>query len=757
MARLLFLVCSAAFLAGHGVSGTASELASLVQPAVRGSLLARLSDALPAVNASCQCSQQTRHVVRAALDGHLWALKWVDASARLPAGLLSGNVNQLGDYDECLGLDLLVDAWPDYKADCPSSGVARPAYCLASVALDVPDENPALAEISRLLHSHTPFRSSFNDIGHRVPRFSAAYLGVCAPAACSGEELRAAMEYVLNTATAAAAAKGLAFRASVPPEMCRAQGQQEPADSFGAWLARCALWWTVAAVAVATFIDVVCLDKEGPAALLRIVHCVSARRNWQRMTSTAGDKDGEVAVLNGVRGINALGLLVAHKSVAMLYQPYANRTAAVAVLGRPWSVIGRVAILYTDCFILLSGALAARSLLRQLDRTGSVNILRRMLDRYVRLTPLLVALMVLCTLLLPGLGGGPMWGMVVTPHAALCRQHWWRNVLYVHNLYGFEEMCLTHTHQLGIDMQLFAVAPLLVYPVWRWPRLGAGLLAALAAWSTALRHGVVLDNKLSTIVYFGVPVSDMFRTANLSYILPTHRLTVYVMGVALGYALHRVPESFRFSRAWATLGWLVFVPLGLLPVLGPYETGTPEYRYDAGAAALYAAFAPILWSAFVCWGTLACARDAGGLLQRLVSWRGWSVFAKFAFALYLTQFPVFFYNVGTTKHVDYYNIRHLLNIGEFAVIFAASIVLSLTFEMPFLELWKLFTKERKDASRMEHSKQNGKGNLVQNGNGVLKQNGNVILTQNGNGALKHNGNGVPRNENYTSTSKRKAA
>lgn len=40
----------------------------------------------------------------------------------------------------------------------------------------------------------------------------------------------------------------------------------------------------------------------------------------------------------------------------------------------------------------------------------------------------------------------------------------------------------------------------------------------------------------------------MFRTATLSYILPTHRLTVYIMGVALGYVLHRVPESFRFSK-----------------------------------------------------------------------------------------------------------------------------------------------------------------------------------------------------------------
>lgn len=33
-----------------------------------------------------------------------------------------------------------------------------------------------------------------------------------------------------------------------------------------------------------------------------------------------------------------------------------------------------------------------------------------------------------------------MWGMVIDPHAALCRRHWWRNMLYIHNYFGFEDM-----------------------------------------------------------------------------------------------------------------------------------------------------------------------------------------------------------------------------------------------------------------------------------------------------------------------------
>ena len=59
-----------------------------------------------------------------------------------------------------------------------------------------------------------------------------------------------------------------------------------------------------------------------------------------------------------------------------------------------------------------------------------------------RLTPSLAGLIVFCTLILPGLGGGPMWGLVIEPHATLCRQYWWRNMLYIHNYFGFENMVI---------------------------------------------------------------------------------------------------------------------------------------------------------------------------------------------------------------------------------------------------------------------------------------------------------------------------
>ena len=64
--------------------------------------------------------------------------------------------------------------------------------------------------------------------------------------------------------------------------------------------------------------------------------------------------------------------------------------------------------------------------------------------------------------------------------------------------------CLTHTHHLGIDTQLFALSPLFVYMVWRWPRTGLSVLTALAAVSTALRYDVTVSRNLSNYFIFGI-------------------------------------------------------------------------------------------------------------------------------------------------------------------------------------------------------------------------------------------------------------
>lgn len=63
--------------------------------------------------------------------------------------------------------------------------------------------------------------------------------------------------------------------------------------------------------------------------------------------------------------------------------------------------------------------------------------------------------------------------------------------------------CLTHTHHLGIDTQLFIISPVLIMILWKWPKAGSIGLIGLAIFSTVARFYVTVVHQLSNYVFFG--------------------------------------------------------------------------------------------------------------------------------------------------------------------------------------------------------------------------------------------------------------
>ncbi|KAL1455621.1 hypothetical protein WDU94_009703 [Cyamophila willieti] len=391
----------------------------------------------------------------------------------------------------------------------------------------------------------------------------------------------------------------------------------------------------------------------------------------------------DIECIHGVRTLNAIMLLISHKSMALFFNPYINRTQMASNLGKPWTVVARAAsftrirsLCYLDFSLLTLSS-------NNLKEVGKINVVREIVSRCFRLLPTLGALILFCTFILPFLGSGPQWNLVVSHHATICKQNWWRNMLFIHNFFGFKDMCLTHTHHVGIDTQLFFISPLLVYMVWRWPRNGFIALGFFSIISTILRFVVTYNKQLSLFIYFGNPVSKMFDTADYSYILPTHRLTVYAMGIALGYLLRHCGRDFKLKSSHITLGWCMASGFLYQSVIIPSKMGDMNYKYDRLDHANYAAFAPITWCLVFMWFIFLSFTGNAGFLGRLASWRGWMVFTRISYTFYLTQFPLFFYNVGSMRGAQQYSFGLLVNLKENLAIVAASVFLTLAFEMPF--------------------------------------------------------------------------
>nr|CAD7200471.1 unnamed protein product [Timema douglasi] len=149
-------------------------------------------------------------------------------------------------------------------------------------------------------------------------------------------------------------------------------------------------------------------------------------------------------------------------------------------------------------------------------------------------------------------------------------------VLYLSALCAGAVECATHTHQLSLDMQLSLVAPLLVYLLFVSQGWGILLLLTLHVISGALRYYVSVQNNLSMLIYIGITLNQSFRTANMSYTVPSHQATPYLFGIWLGYFLHKndskihIPKVVCHSHPSAVRGHAT--------VAGSTSSGIPSVR-----------------------------------------------------------------------------------------------------------------------------------------------------------------------------------
>lgn len=223
-----------------------------------------------------------------------------------------------------------------------------------------------------------------------------------------------------------------------------------------------------------------------------------------RMIHDVKRSGGEIPILDGIRSLNTFLLLLAHMGIELNYVPTANRVEMNYLLRGPITVPSRACYLNTDAFLMLSGLLISYSLVGRLQRGQKINVLKEIAGRYFRIMPPLAAAMIFAMFIWPHLANGPQWNMIITFQAELCKRTWWRNVLMIQNWFGFENICITNTHHVGTDFELFIVSIFLTIYLFKSPKNGTLLLFTLAAASTAGNFIMTYIKRVNSYVLYGV-------------------------------------------------------------------------------------------------------------------------------------------------------------------------------------------------------------------------------------------------------------
>ncbi|CAG4940144.1 unnamed protein product [Colias eurytheme] len=655
-----------------------------------------------------ECRRHGQILLRQLRGTKLWALNMLDATAKIPSGILQGNGIQLGDFDQCLESRARV------QLETGSVVKVQGKYCLA--VMDVKAEHPTLEVPVDLLQGRNLIKSRVDDPGHFVPRFSTLSWGLCVPSPCNADDV----EIILKDAIKHYNKLGISIRVQVDDNDCHVQ---KKGDWWEEWLEIPTLL-TLAFYAVillivlyATIRDLLddrsvqddnsgeddgkAQDIEATKKSDGFINAFSLTRTMKKLVAPAGSD--EIPSIHGLRAISTIALIAAHKFLPVAHMPYTNRVKMTEMVSSPlWSWY-RVGWVFTDCFLLLSGTLTAY---RTSTKTSALN---KLASRYLRLTPALLAILWFYAYIWDHISIGPRWGSLVTKNAQICQDGWWWNMFYLQNYFGLENMCAPQTHQLALDMQLSFLGSVLVWAIQAdvtGARLAMPCIHLYAAYS---RYTMFRDHRLTMIAYHGVSVKQLYRTGLMSYTSILHRSTSYLIGISLGLALRNPASNNKLINI---LGWVTSSTLWGLVLWAGSDTGSFSYQYNQTFAAQYAALVPLASALGFAWLVYAAHSGYSETLSNVLCSRPLLFISRLSYALYLTQFIVFLTNAATVKTSREFNILTVFEFQEIAAIFLSAIVLTLTLVIPMQSLPNVIFKESKHEEENTESEAKYESNEV---------------------------------------------
>ncbi|XP_067203349.1 nose resistant to fluoxetine protein 6-like [Linepithema humile] len=267
----------------------------------------------------------------------------------------------------------------------------------------------------------------------------------------------------------------------------------------------------------------------------------------------------------------------------------------------------------------------------------------------------------------------------------LCAKYWWRNLLYINNLFDYNTMCMSWTWYLAIDMQFYIIGVVLL------------ILSTIYFYTAVVILGILL---IGTIVLSGyisysyeyVPTLDeMFRLANVLYLPSWIRISSYLVGIIMGYILVKLKRKLILNRQIVILCWCLGSACNIFVLFGLYKR-----HISVLSTAIYIALSKTVWAIGIGWIVIACSTKNGGIIEKILSFKGFIPLSRLTYCAYLIH-PFIIQSINlygeTTRHIDLLPLVNMF-LGYVVISFGCSYILTLMAEMPYISLMQMYTQSR---------------------------------------------------------------
>lgn len=620
---------------------------------------------------------------------NLDVFKVFDVFGKLPSGILNGNRAWLGDYDGCKNL-----------------------------VIQTQDKDIQMNFCAAVLGKGKTYNPS---------SYTTIFVGVCVPKSCNDTETAEVLQILLGKATNVSTQVQTAICDKDKPLETKGYVAIVILSIFGFWLVIGTVYdmyirWRKSmkkafqdglgdenlshnAVNERTGLlgspsksGLKPKEQESSGTIHKLLLSFSAWSNAGKILNTQ-QGEGSLHCLNGIRVISMWWVILGHTFAFIptyLDNPIKGmdiekRFTFQAILNGTFSV---------DSFFFLSGLLVCYLCLKQLKKAGgSINWAMFYVHRYIRLTPVYMIVLMFYDTLWKYTLSGP-YSMVTNQGEdnGPCEKYWWTNLLYINNFVpgdkGLAGECMAWSWYLANDMQFFIISPFIIYLLYRF--WWAGLAVIMAGIAGSLTTTGIISN------YYEIPLGGQApkrvgadTQIDYVYARPYTRIQVYLVGMAVGFAIYKTAGRVRMPKLVALVGWILCAGLMMSLVYGAYYPQFQgSYVVSQGVCDWYNAVSRCMWGVGLGWVTYACVTGYGGFINTFLSWGPWVPLGRITYCAYLVHpIIIFTYYMVSRVPFHYTDLTLIyLFIGNMVLSYGVAFLVSVCIEAPLLGIEKVLLK-----------------------------------------------------------------
>ncbi|KAG5680046.1 hypothetical protein PVAND_009577 [Polypedilum vanderplanki] len=558
-----------------------------------------------------------------------------------------GNSIDFGEFDKCL----------NFKHE-----KIQPQYCLIQYQY----KKSLNRKIISVPPKKTPLNKNWN---HLDNRFGGA---ICIPSSCRVQNVKDIMKEVFN------GSDFVQTNDYDQTEFCEQTEINPKIDSFLIVSAACLLI-IIIFVIVGTFITHV----PSVSFYIKFFQCFSMKRNFKSLM-TFPDNVSQISCLNGIKAISTIGIFFMHSNLFRMVFPFKDGYKLSVLTKIKYSDFVISLLILMDTFLIVSGMLVARTLIR----SEKISLWKFYFQRYMRLTSLVFVLICYAAINIF------VFQMFPKPYFHLehmmndCKIYGWTTMLHIQTFVNPMSMCIPHAWYVSVLFQLIIIAPLIHLALKKQKDfvkiLCYGIIILIGL---LLRLIIFIPRKTYFDSETGVVIEMNNEIVAYTYFTPFIRVISFFSGVLLAHILEQDNKNNLFSNDKINK---FILKCGFYISIIAIVTYIFVYPLEKKLTIMYG----IVWIIATNFVIFVCCKGQGGIVNNFLSMKLWMPISKMGLTIYLTS-PFFQGLLIITKTQPWISLEAFdIIIGflcDAAIASLPVIFIYISIECSFTNLGKLLT------------------------------------------------------------------